>query len=65
MVRAYFFLLAMQTIGAAILFWCAVPLFKQILLDPGGHMARPENLVWSLHPVFGNCGVQLPASGDF
>jgi hypothetical protein len=60
----YFFFFAMQTIGAAILFWCAVPLFKQILLDPGGHVARPENLVWSLHPAFGDCGAQLPASGD-
>jgi hypothetical protein len=60
----YFFFFAMQTIGAAILFWCAVPLFKQILLDPGGHVARPENLVWSLHPAFGDYGAQLPASGD-
>jgi hypothetical protein len=54
----------MQTIGAAILFWCAIPLFKHILLDSDGHVARPENLVWSLHPAFGNCGAQLPASGD-
>jgi hypothetical protein len=60
----YFFFFAMQTIGAAILFWCAVPLFKQILLDPGRHVARPENLVWSLHPAFGHGGAQLPASGD-
>ena len=44
----YFFLFAMQTIGAAILLWYAVPLFRQVLLDPGGHVARPENLVWSL-----------------
>jgi hypothetical protein len=44
----YFLLFAMQTIGAAILFWYAVPLFRQGLLDPGGHVARSENLVWSL-----------------
>jgi hypothetical protein len=60
----YFFFFAMQTIGAAILFWFAVPLFKQILLDPGGHVARPENLVWSLHPAFRDCGAELPGSGD-
>ena len=47
----YFFLLAMQTIGAAILFWYAFPLFRQVLLDPGGHVARPENLVWSLSAI--------------
>ena len=47
----YFFLFAMQTIGAAILFWYSVPLFRQVLLDPGGHVARPENLVWSLSAI--------------
>jgi hypothetical protein len=47
----YFFLFVMQTIGAAILFWYAVPLFRQVLLDPGGHVARPENLVWSLSAI--------------
>jgi hypothetical protein len=47
----YFFLFAMQTIGAAVLFWYALPLFRQVLLDPGGHVARPENLVWSLSAI--------------
>ena len=47
MFRGYFVLLAMQTIGAAILFWFTVPLFRQALLDPGSHVPRPENLVWS------------------
>ena len=47
----YFFLFTMQTIGAAILFWYTVPLFRQVLLDPGGHVARPENLVWSLSAI--------------
>jgi hypothetical protein len=44
----YFLLFAIQTIGAAILFWYTVPLFRQALLDPGSHVSRPENLVWSL-----------------
>jgi hypothetical protein len=47
----YFFLFAIQTLGAAILFWYAVPLFRQVLLDPGGHVARPENLVWSFSAI--------------
>jgi hypothetical protein len=47
----YFFLFAIQTIGAAILFWYAVPLFRQVLLDPGGHVVRPENLVWSFSAI--------------
>jgi hypothetical protein len=47
----YFFLFAMQTIGAAILFWYGVPLFRQVLLDPGSHVPRTENLVWSLSAI--------------
>jgi hypothetical protein len=47
----YFLLFAIQTTGAAILFWFAVPLFRQVLLDPGGHVARTENLVWSLSAI--------------
>ncbi len=50
-VSLYFFLFATQTIGAAILFCYAVPLFRQVLLDPGGHEARPERLVWSLSAI--------------
>ena len=47
----YLFLLAMQTIGAAILFLYTVPLFRQVLLDPGSHVPRTENLVWSLSAI--------------
>ena len=47
----YFFLFAMQTIGAAILFWYTVPLFRQVLLDPGSHVPRTENLLWSLSAI--------------
>jgi hypothetical protein len=47
----YLFLFAIQTIGAAVLFWYAAPLFRQVLLDPGSHVARPENLVWSLSAI--------------
>ena len=48
---SYYFLFAMQTIGAAILFWYGVPLFRQVLLDPGSHVPRAENLVWSLSAI--------------
>jgi hypothetical protein len=47
----YFLLFAMQTIGAAVLFWYAVPLFRQVLLDPGSHVVRPERLIWSLSAI--------------
>jgi hypothetical protein len=47
----YFVLFAIQTIGAVVVFWFAVPLFRQVLLDPGGHEARPERLIWSLSAV--------------
>jgi hypothetical protein len=47
----YLSLFAIQTIGAAILFWFAVPLFRQVLLDPAGHVARTGNLVWSLSAI--------------
>ena len=47
----YFFFFAIQTIGAVILFWYAVPLYRQVLADPGGHEVRPERLIWSLSSI--------------
>jgi hypothetical protein len=47
----YAVLFGMQTIGAIILFWNAIPVYQQILADPASHEARPENLVWSLSSV--------------
>ena len=47
----YLLLFTMQTIGAAVLFWYGIPLFRQTLLDPGSHVPRPENLVWSLSAI--------------
>ena len=47
----YFFLFAMQTMGAGILFWFTVPLFRQVLLDPGSHVPRTANLIWSLSAI--------------
>ena len=47
----YFLLFAMQTTGAAILFWYTVPLFRQVLLDPGSHVPRTENFIWSLSAI--------------
>jgi uncharacterized BrkB/YihY/UPF0761 family membrane protein len=47
----YALLFAVQTIGAVILLWYAVPHYQQVLADPGGHEARPETLIWSLSAV--------------
>jgi hypothetical protein len=41
-------LLAIQTIGLIILFWTAVPLYRQILADPASPIPRNEHLMWSL-----------------
>jgi hypothetical protein len=51
MFRGYLVLFAIQTSGAVILFWYSVPLFRQALLDPGSHVPRTENLVWSLSAI--------------
>jgi hypothetical protein len=44
-------LFGLQTIGAFILFWNAVPLYQQILADPTAHEARTEHLIWSLSSI--------------
>jgi len=47
----YLALLGVQTIGAVILFWNAVPLYQQILADPASHEAQPEHLAWLLSSI--------------
>jgi hypothetical protein len=44
-------LFGLQTIGAFILFWNAVPLYQKILADPAAHEARTEHLIWSLSSI--------------
>lgn len=44
-------LFGMQTIGVVILLWNAIPHYRQILADPTSHVARNENLVWSLSSI--------------
>jgi hypothetical protein len=47
----YLAMLGVQTIGAVILFWNAVPLYREVLADPASHEAQPEALVWSLSSI--------------
>lgn len=47
----YVCLLAMQSIGAVILFWKGIPLYRQVLVDPAAHVATTETLVWSLFSI--------------
>ena len=47
----YFFFFTLQTIGAGILFLYAIPLYRQVLADPGGHVVRNERLIWSLSSI--------------
>ena len=44
-------LFGVQTIGAIILFWNAVPLYREILADPAAHESQPENLAWALSSI--------------
>jgi hypothetical protein len=44
-------LLGMQTIGAGIIFWNAVPLYQQVLADPAAHVTRDEHLIWALSSI--------------
>jgi hypothetical protein len=44
-------LFGVQTIGAFILFWNAVPLYRQILVDPASHEAGTEHLTWALSSI--------------
>ena len=44
-------LFGVQTIGAFILFWNAVPLYQQIIASPASHESRSEHLVWALSSI--------------
>lgn len=47
----YPLLFAVQTLGAAIFIWNAVPHYRHVVADPASHEARPETLVWSLSAI--------------
>jgi hypothetical protein len=47
----YLALFGLQTIGAVIIFWNGVPLYRQALADPASHQARLETLIWSLAAI--------------
>ena len=49
--RQFPILFAAQTIGAIILFWNAVPLYREILADPAAHELQPENLALALSSI--------------
>lgn len=44
----YPLLFGVQTLGAAIVLWNAVPHYREILTDPSAHHAESWTLVWSL-----------------
>jgi hypothetical protein len=37
--------------GAVIIFWNGVPLYRQTIADPASHQARLETLIWSLAAI--------------
>jgi len=44
-------LFAMETIGAAVLYWKVVPLYRQLSADPTVYSARGETALWSLSAI--------------
>jgi hypothetical protein len=44
-------LLAMETIGAAVLYWKVVPLFRQLSADPTVYGRRGDTRLWSLSAI--------------
>jgi hypothetical protein len=49
--RSYSLFLAVQTVGAVVLFWHAIPLYRQVLENPAAHEPRLETLLWSLPSI--------------
>ncbi len=49
--RSYL-LLCLQTVGAVILFWYSVPIYRRALFDPSAHEVRPlTKLIWALASI--------------
>lgn len=44
----YPLLLAMQTIGAVLIYWKGLPLYRLLVADPAAYATREETLDWSL-----------------
>jgi hypothetical protein len=44
-------LFGMQTIGAGVFFYNAIPLYQQILTDPASHEAQNEHMIWALSAI--------------
>jgi hypothetical protein len=51
MMKPYFALLGVQTIGAVALYWTGLLLYRQVLADPASHEADPWTIVWSLSSI--------------
>lgn len=49
--RLYLALFGIQTIGALILLWNGIPLYRQFLAAPGSHEPQVQTLVWGLSSI--------------
>jgi hypothetical protein len=47
----YFSLLGVQTVGAGVMLWNGVPLYRTILADPASHRETVEALLWAVPSV--------------
>jgi hypothetical protein len=44
----YFSLVALQTAGAALLYWKTLPLFRQVVANPGAFVPREKTPTWAI-----------------
>lgn len=47
----YFLLFGMQTVGAVLIFWITIPLFREALSDPASYEVKSETLPWTLSSI--------------
>jgi hypothetical protein len=47
----YFSLFGIQTLGAVVLLWNGLPLYRTILADPGSHHETVQTLLWAIPSI--------------
>jgi hypothetical protein len=49
--RTYWILLGVQTLGAGILYWFGVPLYRRVIEDPAAHVAQLKVFLWAVPSI--------------
>ena len=51
MLKAHYLAFGLETLGALILLWNGVPLFREVIADPASHEPRSETLIWAFASI--------------